>query len=189
MFSFPIDDEIELRLLEERHAEPLFALTDKNREHLARWLPWVEHTREVSDTLGFIRRVRAEYADNAMIPTGVWYRGDIAGTLGLKDIGWTVGSTEIGYWLGADFEGRGIMTRACRGVIDYSFGELGLNRIVIKCHPDNTRSSAIPKRLGFVHEGTERQCRMLNGELIDLEIYGLLQGEVDRDAVGGRSCE
>jgi len=36
MFRFQIDEETELRLLEERHAEELFALTDKNRNYLRR---------------------------------------------------------------------------------------------------------------------------------------------------------
>jgi ribosomal-protein-serine acetyltransferase len=177
MFSFAVDDEIELRLHEERHADELFALTDRNREHLRRWLPWVDHTREVNDTLQFIRRVRQSYADNKAIATSVWFDGDIAGTLGLHLLDWSVGSGEIGYWLGAAYEGKGIMTRACRGLISCAFEELGLNRIVIRCQPENARSSAIPKRLGFTGEGTLRECSKLRDELIDLEVYSLLRRE------------
>jgi ribosomal-protein-serine acetyltransferase len=161
MFNFKIDDDIELRLLEERHADELFALTDRNREHLARWLPWVDATREVADTLAFIRRVRRIYADNKMYPTGIWHREQIAGTLGLQGLDWDAGSGEIGYWLGAEFEGNGVMTRACRKLISFGLEDLDLNRIAIRCHPENTRSSAIPKRLGFTLEGTLRECTRL----------------------------
>lgn len=177
MFTFKIDHDIELRPLEERHAGELFALTDRNREHLIRWLPWVDATREVEDTIAFIRHVRHIYADNKMFPTGVWHKNRIAGVLGLQRIDWDAGSGEFGYWLGAEFEGNGIMTRACRKFIAFAFEELDLNRIVIRCHPENTRSSAIPKRLGFTLEGTLRECTRLNGELIDMQIYSLLRRE------------
>ena len=37
-FRYIIDQETELRLLEEEHTEALFALTDENREYLHQWL-------------------------------------------------------------------------------------------------------------------------------------------------------
>jgi ribosomal-protein-serine acetyltransferase len=44
-----IGDDAELRLLEERHAEALFALIDGSREHLRRWLPWVDGNQSAGD--------------------------------------------------------------------------------------------------------------------------------------------
>jgi hypothetical protein len=38
MFSIKISDDLELGLLEQRHAEELFALVDQNREYLREWL-------------------------------------------------------------------------------------------------------------------------------------------------------
>lgn len=177
MFVFKIDEEVELKLLEERDARALFELADRNREHLGKWLTWVDGTESADDTLAFIRRARKAHAENRMIPTSIWHRGQVAGTLGLQDLNWSVGSGEIGYWLGAEYEGKGIMTRACRGLISRAFLELGLNRIVIQCGTENTRSRAIPERLGFTHEGTRRQSSMLNGERIDMELYSVLRRE------------
>lgn len=39
MFKHELGERAELRLLEERHAEELYALTDRNRDHLRAWLP------------------------------------------------------------------------------------------------------------------------------------------------------
>jgi hypothetical protein len=39
MFSYNLSETAELRLLEERHAEELSALTNRNRDHLRAWLP------------------------------------------------------------------------------------------------------------------------------------------------------
>ena len=177
MFAFTIDDEVELRLHEEHHAEELFALTDRNRNHLGRWLPWVEHTREVGDTLQFIKGVRRAYADGKAIPTSVWYGGSIAGTLGLQGINWNIGSGEIGYWIGAEYEGKGIITRSCRALVSYAFETLDLNRIVIRCQPENRLSSAVAKRLGFTYEGTLRECAKHNGAVHDLAVYSVLRRE------------
>lgn len=177
MFAFTIDEEVELRLHEEHHAQELFALTDRNRAHLAPWFPWVESTREVDDTLEFIRRVRRGYVDNTVVATSVWFNGNIAGTLSIFGIDSTIGSGEVGYWLGAEFEGRGIMTRCCRTLISYAFDTLELNRIVLQCQPENTRSSAVAKRLGFTYEGTLRESAKHNGELHDMDIYSVLRRE------------
>ena len=55
MFSTPLRDGFEIRLLEERHADEMFAAVDRNREHLRQWLPWVDATKTADDGLAFVR--------------------------------------------------------------------------------------------------------------------------------------
>lgn len=55
MFSYKLSENTEVRLLEERHAQQLTDLTDRNREHLREWLPWVDTNRTVEDRKNFIR--------------------------------------------------------------------------------------------------------------------------------------
>ena len=45
MFTLRVDDEIELQLLEKHHKEELYQLLDQNRNHLRKWLPWVDGTK------------------------------------------------------------------------------------------------------------------------------------------------
>ena len=42
MFSYQINKNIKLKILEEREAEQLFKLVDSNRDYLAEFLPFVE---------------------------------------------------------------------------------------------------------------------------------------------------
>ena len=47
---FPHNLPAELRLVEEADAEKLFHLIDRNRQHLRRWLPWLEGNMSIEDT-------------------------------------------------------------------------------------------------------------------------------------------
>ena len=45
-----------LRLLREEDGEELSLRVDQNREHLRRWLPWLDGAKDTSDQLKFIQR-------------------------------------------------------------------------------------------------------------------------------------
>ncbi|MGB1252070.1 MAG: GNAT family N-acetyltransferase [Candidatus Promineifilaceae bacterium] len=179
MFSHQINDDIVLRLYAPCHAKELFALADRNRDHLRPWLPWIESTRTVQDQLGFIKAMRTKYGNGTDLAIGIWFQGELVGSIGLHRIDEHNKSAEIGYWLSADAQGKGIMTRACRAVINHGFHDLGLNRITIRVAPDNKASRAIPERLAFVQEGILRQASAHYDGFIDLVFYGMLAAEWD----------
>jgi ribosomal-protein-serine acetyltransferase len=177
MFSIKIRDDLELGLLEQRHAEELFALVEQNREYLREWLPWVDNSRSLADSQEFIKGSLEQFASNGSFGTGILYQGKLAGAIGFHYIDWSNRSTSIGYWLAASFQGKGLMTKACRILVDYAFNELGLNRLEIRCATENTKSRAIPQRLGFKQEGTIRQAELLYDHYVDLVVYGILASE------------
>lgn len=177
MFEFKVDDQISLRLLEPRHAPALFALTDANREHLRRWLPWLDTVTSVTDSLNFIAVTQNQFALNNGFVTGIWYEGELAGVVGHNIIDWSNRLSLLGYWLGAGFEGKGVMTRSCRALVNHAFLELGLNRLDIRCAVENSRSRAIPERLGFRQEGVIRQAERLYGRFVDHVVYGMLASD------------
>jgi ribosomal-protein-serine acetyltransferase len=75
MFALRVDDEVEIRLLEERHADELYGLVDVNREHLRPWLPWVDGTRSAEDTRAFIRTSLEGFAAGRAYAAALRYRG------------------------------------------------------------------------------------------------------------------
>jgi ribosomal-protein-serine acetyltransferase len=177
MFARSLGSDAELRLLETRHAEEMFALVDQNRFHLRQWLGWVDTNQSVSDSRTFIRGVMQQYANNNGFQAGIWFQGTLAGVIGHNYIDWHNSRTEFGYWLGAPFQGHGLITRSCQALIDYSFDELRLNRVEILCAAGNVRSRAIPERLGFAQEGVFRQAEWLYDHFVDLVVYGMLADE------------
>lgn len=176
MFRFPVDD-FELRLHEEHHAQALFDVVEKNRDHLGQWLPFVDMTRGPDDTLAFIRRARRSWAEGRSIQTGIWRGGQIIGTIGFVNLDRSNDRAEIGYWLDADYQGQGIITRAVRALLDYGFGELDLYRVEIRSDPDNEPSWKIPERLGFVLEGVTRGWARFGDRHVDCRVYSILRDE------------
>src|SRR4051812_28051554 len=107
-----------MRLLEESDAEELFALTDRNRAHLEPWMPWIASTLAPDDTLQFIRAARRQLADDDGMQLAILDpAGRIAGVVGFHRMDWQNRATSIGYWLGADSQGRGVMTEAVRALV------------------------------------------------------------------------
>jgi len=177
MLMQTVSDDLSLVLVEPRHAEALFRLTDQDRAHLRQWLPWLDATRSVEDTLGFIRATQKQFGENDGFHTALLFRGEIAGMIGHIRIDWQHRSTWLGYWLAESFQGRGLMTQACRAYIEHAFGELQLNRVEIRAATRNQRSRAVPERLGFRLEGVIREAEWLYDRFVDHAVYGLLQHE------------
>ena len=170
-------DVFALRLLEERHAEVLFAAIEHERERLRPWLAWVDATHTSEDTLRFVRSALEQFAENSSFVAAIWNGERLAGTVGVHRIDWVNRRVEIGYWLGREYEGRGIMTNACRVVVTHLFRELELHRVEIRCAVENARSAAIPKRLGFTLEGTLRDAQLVGGRYHDQWVFGMLRDD------------
>ncbi|QKY70800.1 GNAT family N-acetyltransferase [Lentibacillus sp. CBA3610] len=177
MFLFEIDEEIALKHLEVHDAAPLFRLTDESRTTLRPWLAWVDHTKTVEDSKTFIESALKQFADKRGLTTGILYHGELAGVVGFNHLDRKNNIGVIGYWLGSKYVGKGIMTRAVSGLIDYAFYSLGLNRIEIRAASANKQSRAIPERLGFVQEGQLRQTEWLYNHYVDHVVYGMLAHE------------
>lgn len=177
MFSYKINEETELRLLEIRHAEALFTLIDQSRTYLRNWLPWVDFTETVSDSKHYIDGTLKQFSSNNGFQAGIWYKGKLVGVIGLHSINWRNKSTSIGYWLGEQYQGNGLMTTACKAIIDYCFRELKLNRIEIRVATENLKSQAIPKKLGFQKEGCLRSVEWLYDKYVDHYVFGLTKEE------------
>lgn len=177
MFTHRLADDLELRLLEERHAEELFQVIDRSRAHIRRWMNWVDGVTGPDDQRAFIRRALEQFARNEGFHTGIWLKGALIGCIGCHFVNWVNRKTELGYWLAESAQGRGIMTRACAAVVDHAFTEWKLHRVLIHCAAENRRSRAIPERLGFTQEGVLRQSEWLYDHFVDLVAYGLLAPE------------
>lgn len=173
MLQIALDLDLSVSIHERRHVQEIFALVDANREHLGTWFDWPAATQAPEDLNGFIEGSLARFARGEGFDGGLRHRGVLVGGLAYHHVNRRVGRTEIGYWLAEQAQGQGLMTRAVTGFLRYLFEDEGFSKIDIRCHPDNHKSAAIARRLGFVHEGTARNVDLLRGKPIDHHIFGL----------------
>jgi ribosomal-protein-serine acetyltransferase len=168
---------VEIRQFELPDAPTIFDLVEQNREYLREWLPWVDYTQSPADVEAFIERASQQLADGRGPNAGVWVDGRLGGTIGCHPIDWANRNCSIGYWLDAALQGKGLMTRCCLSLLDYVFDDLFLHRVTIRCGTGNTRSCAIPARLGFQREGVMREAEWVNNRWIDLVVWGMLAAD------------
>lgn len=177
MFKYKVDENIELRMTETHDAEELNALIEGSKNHIKRWAAWLKDERSSENTLEFIKRNLKNFAAGEGFAVGIFYQNKLAGQIEYNYINSAHRKTEIGYWLGENFQGKGLMTKSCRALIDYAFHELKLNRVELRCAVENTKSRKVAERLGFKNEGIARQAELIHGTFYDLVVYGLLAEE------------
>lgn len=185
MFSHRIDERTELRPPDVAYAEEAAAVVRRNLGYLRQWMPWAVEGYSVEDARDFFRRNLQQFAAGEGFATCIFHEGRFAGTVGLNTINWANRKTEVGYWLDAELQGRGIMTRSCHALVTHCFRGLKLNRVEMLVGTGNQRSRAIPRRLGFHEEGILRQAEWLHDHFIDLVLYAMLADEWKENAGAG----
>jgi RimJ/RimL family protein N-acetyltransferase len=84
-------------------------------------------------------------------------------------------SASMGYCLDEAAWGHGYATEAGRAVLQWAFDTLDLNRVQAETDTRNTASARVLEKLGFMREGTLREDCIVNGDVSDSWVYGLLR--------------
>lgn len=131
MFTFRIDEELELSLVDRILAPKMVEIILTEKKYLGKWLAWPEHTKSIDDYLEYVAMVSADYAAGKGMSCNIIYKGHPVGTVGFNYINKSLKKAEIGYWLSERAQGNGIMTRCCKRLIDVAFNDLMLEKIEI----------------------------------------------------------
>lgn len=78
---------------------------------------------------------------------------------------------------GRRFFGRGLGTEASRMVLAHAFETVGLHRIALEVYAFNPRARRVYEKIGFVHEGVQRQALHWQGDWIDAHSMAILAHE------------
>src|SRR5690625_6374821 len=57
-------------------------------EYLREWLPWLDNTKSVDDSLQFIKNNFQLYAERKGVTAGIFYNGSLAGVAGYNELDW-----------------------------------------------------------------------------------------------------
>ncbi|MBM7578153.1 GNAT family N-acetyltransferase [Jeotgalibacillus terrae] len=178
MFTYKVNTQISLGLLQPHHAGDVYSLVESNREHLKEWLGWVNHIKSKDDySETIIPLWLKQFADHNGFNSGIFYEGKLVGMVSLHFINWKTKHTSVGYYLSKQYEGKGIISLCIKSICEHAFCDLGLNKVEVQCAEANSRSRNVPERLGFKQEGINRDAEFINGHYNNIVTYSMLRKE------------
>ena len=173
-----ITDNITIREVRISDSQKIYNAIHLHREYLQEWLPFVTFltAEEEKAFLSSVLRVPRARRDLVYI---LEQGKAICGLAGFHFSDAPNRRTEIGYWLLPAYRGKGIVTNTVRYLCQWAVRERNMNRIQIRCAEGNTPSNAIPQRLGFHLEGTERDGELMyTKKFVNLNVYSILKKEI-----------
>jgi RimJ/RimL family protein N-acetyltransferase len=165
-----------LRPFGDEDAAALFAL--QSNGHVLRY--WdAPAWSDPSHALGFIAACR-QMADEG---TGV--RLAVERLSDGRFIGWCTSnrwnpghrSASLGYCFDDAAWGHGYATEATGVLLTWAFDHLDMNRVQAETDTRNLASARVLEKLGFVREGLLREDCVVNGDVSDSWVFGLLRRE------------
>ena len=174
MLTAPLADGAELRALEPWLAPEFHAFVERNRAHLATWLPWAERIDSPAVAEEWLRGYAEDQARDGRRLFGIWLDDVLVGGVGFASFNAAWGTCELGAWIGSEASGRGLVTLAAGRLADWAMRTRGLTRVEWRATVENTRSIAVAKRLGMTREGIMRSALPMHGRRYDLEVWALV---------------
>ncbi|MEY9932257.1 ribosomal-protein-alanine N-acetyltransferase [Catenulispora sp. GP43] len=169
-------DRLLLRAFDDTDADALYAL-HSDAFVLRYWdsPPWSEPGRAEKFLAGC--RQMAQEGTGARLAVERLADGAFLGWCSLS--GWNPDfrSAALGYCYNAAAWGHGYATEAARALLGWAFDTLDLNRVQSETDTRNVASARVLEKLGFVREGTLREDCVVNGDVSDSWVYGLLRRE------------
>ena len=179
--TYKIETErLVIRCYKPKDAELLKISIDESLEHLLPWMPWAKNEPEPVETkMKRLRKYRGQFDLGLDYTFGIFTKDEekLIGSAGLHTM-LGENAREIGYWINAKHLKQGYATETVKALIKVGFEIEQLDRIEIRCDPHNIASQGVPKKLGFLNEGTlKNRTTNTKGELRDEMIWTMFKNE------------
>ncbi|MGP6171620.1 GNAT family N-acetyltransferase [Microbacterium sp. A196] len=169
-------ERLRLRPFTDADADDLFAL-QSNAEVLRYWdsAPWVERASVTRFMVGCHKM--AEEGSGARIVIERLSDHVFLGWCTFNSWNSDFRSASLGYCLTEAAWGHGYATEAAHALLEWAFETLDLNRVQSETDTRNSASARVLEKLGFIREGTLREDCIVNGDVSDSWVYGLLRND------------
>ncbi len=169
-------ERLALRGFQSTDAESLFSLHTNSRV-LRYWdsPPWENYSR-TERFLATCSQMEAE-GSGARLAVELLSERTFIGWCSVTRWNPTYRSASLGYCFDDTRWGHGYATEAVSVLLEWAFNTLDLNRVQAETDTRNHASVRVLEKLGFVREGTLREDCVVNGDVSDSHVYGLLRRE------------
>jgi RimJ/RimL family protein N-acetyltransferase len=181
-----------VRCFDPRDATLLKAAIDASLDHLLPWLPWArEEPQSLESKADALRHFRARFDLDKDWNYGIFTpdEAEIVGGIGMHVRGGRE-ARELGYWIAKARAGTGLAAEAAAALVRVCFEVERLERVEIHCDEGNERSAAIPRKLGFRHDGTLRErSERGDGSRGGRMIWSLFAAEYEHSPCAAAECQ
>ncbi len=131
----------------------------------------------LDDAINLIHRIEEGINNNNAIGWGICLKGEekIIGSIGFHNIDKQNHRGEIGYMIGPQYWGKGIVSEAVKGAIDFGFNKLKFHSIEAMVDPDNSASIRVLEKQNFIKEAHFKENYFFNGKFLDTAVYSLIR--------------
>lgn len=167
---------LQLYPLDATDTRELWSAVESSRQYLEPWLPWVPFNTDLDSSGRYAEASASDWDAARATRFSIRDRAShrFLGVIGLESFAHLHESVELGYWLRIDSWGKGLMTEAGKGVLDWAFSSVNAHRVRVAASTDNHPSLSVIGRLGFRFEGIARQAERVNGRWLDHAVFALL---------------
>ncbi len=126
---------------------------------VTRFLTWLPHS-SAEVTRSLLTKWISNYEDGGYFNWVMEYKetGKVIGNISVVKLHEDIEGADIGYCMSRMYWGQGLMTEALKGVMNYLFDVVGINRIAA-CHDvRNIRSGRVMDKAGMMQEGILREA-------------------------------
>jgi len=175
---------IYLRSYEAGDGQWYYAMSQRNRSHLARYESQnvVMSVKTEQDAEVMVRELAADWTARNCFFMGAFDRetDEFVAQVYVGPVDWNVPEFEIGFFVDKDHEGQGYVTEAVQAVMGFIFEHLKAHRVRMECDDTNERSWRVAERCGMVREGHIRENRRNpDGKSSGTLYYGILKSDFE----------
>lgn len=136
---------------------------------------------DINQALELINQWETKRIKNEAIRWGVFSKDNpsmLIGTIALQYWNKSSNSIEVGADLLKEYWGKGLAFEFTKPVIAFAFEELNINRLELRCDPNNIASNRIAQKFGLTFEGTLREYVYIDGKgYVDESVNSILRSE------------
>ena len=164
-----------LRKFEITDAQNMFDNWASN-PNVTKYLIWQPYTN-VDDVKAYIQFCIDNYRNNDNYNWVIEYKenGQAIGSISVVEVHENINAVTVGYCLGEEYWRKGIMTEAFKGVIDFLFKEVEVERIESTHDVNNPNSGKVMEKCGLQYEGTLRKAAVNNQGICDSVVRAILK--------------
>ena len=150
---------------------------------IAKYLYEVPYPYKIDEALNFIKSRSDDFKLHKTLTFAIDYKTKLqsfqllSGTIGIKDIDYVNKKAKIGYWIGKQYQGKGIATESVKLVVNYAFDELKLEEISACVFPENNSSIRVLEKNGFEKTKEVNEYHPLSNRYKFFSLYNKKQDE------------